>query len=335
MQINDFKTGLKLDQQPFLIKSSQVKVTKKQSQYIKLLLSDQSGQLNTNLWDATPQQIEKLTAGQIVVITGKISSYHDNLQIDIQNIALTDQYQISQLMPSAPEDYQQLKAELMQFYYQIKNPVWQLIVKTLLQKHEKAFLTWPAAVNVHHNFYHGLLFHTLSILRQLKHFSQQYPQLNAELMYAGAIIHDMGKTVELSGNLNTEYTTAGKLLGHISIIDGEINRIAQANNIPEDNQDLILLRHMVLSHHGKQEYGSPVEPQLLEAIVLHMADETDAQINTITKALHKTKPGEWTAKLWTQNNHQFLNYQEGDSHQVDWTISTKQTANRQKRIQKQ
>lgn len=277
-----------------------------------MLLMDKSGEITTNVWDVTDEQEQILTPGTVIKITGKISEFNHQQQIDIDTVTIDHDHQPEDLLLTAPEDYQKMKNDLMNYFYQIKNPVYQIIVKQLLKKHEAPFLTWPAAVTVHHNFYHGLLFHTLSILRQVNHLADQYPQLNRELMIAGAIIHDMGKTVELSGTFNTEYTTPGKLLGHIAIIDGEINRIAQTNNIPADNQSLVLLRHMVLSHHGKLEYGSPVEPQLLEAICLHMADETDANINTISQALNKTAPNDWSEKLWTQNNHQF--YKAGDNH---------------------
>ena len=304
MNVKDFTLNTSLNQQILLIKQADEKETKNHKTYLKMILCDSTGEISGNLWDTNAT--EELSAGHIIIVDGKITSYQDQLQIKFEKVMPSTSTDYQALLTTAPENYDQLKNELMTYYSQIDNPVYKLIVKTLLKKHEREFLTYPAAKSVHHNFYHGLLFHTVSMLRQITSYTNQYPQLNRELMYSAAIIHDMGKTIELSGILNTEYTTTGKLLGHISIIDGEINRIAQSANIPENNQNLILLRHMVLSHHGLLEYGSPVEPQLLEAKVLHLIDESDANINTITNQLNQTNSNEWTSKIWSQNNHQFL-----------------------------
>lgn len=304
MNVKDFTLNTSLNQQTLLIKQADEKETKNHKAYLKMILCDSTGEISGNLWDTNAT--EELSAGHIIIVDGKITSYQDQLQIKFEKVIPSTSTDYQALLPTAPENYDQLKNELMTYYSQINNPVYKLIVKTLLKKHEREFLTYPAAKSVHHNFYHGLLFHTVSMLRQITSYTNQYPQLNRELMYSAAIIHDMGKTIELSGILNTEYTTTGKLLGHISIIDGEINRIAQNANIPENNQNLLLLRHMVLSHHGLLEYGSPVEPQLLEAKVLHLIDESDANINTITNQLNQTNSNEWTSKIWSQNNHQFL-----------------------------
>lgn len=304
MNVKDFTLNTSLNQQTLLIKQADEKETKNHKAYLKMILCDSTGEISGNLWDTNAT--EELSAGHIIIVDGKITSYQDQLQIKFEKVMPSASTDYQALLPTAPENYDQLKNELMTYYSQIDNPVYKLIVKTLLKKHEREFLTYPAAKSVHHNFYHGLLFHTVSMLRQITSYTNQYPQLNRELMYSAAIIHDMGKTIELSGILNTEYTTTGKLLGHISIIDGEINRIAQNANIPENNQNLLLLRHMVLSHHGLLEYGSPVEPQLLEAKVLHLIDESDANINTITNQLNQTNSNEWTSKIWSQNNHQFL-----------------------------
>lgn len=317
MNVKDFNEGTTLTNQRLLILKSETKLTKKQKPYLKLDFADKTGDINGNLWDVTSEQINIFQAGTVISLNATVSSYQQQLQLEINQLTKSNDQRREDLLPSAPEDFNTLKQELAKYVLAIHNPVYQTIIQTLIHKHQHEFLRWPAAKSVHHNFYHGLLFHTISILRQLEHMANQYPKLDRELMYAGALIHDLGKTVELSGVLNTEYTTAGKLLGHISIIDGEINRIAEQNNIPETNHSLILLRHMVLSHHGLLQYGSPVEPQIIEAVALHQADTTDAQMNTITNKLNQTKPNEWTEKIWSQNNHQFLNHQsEGNNLEI-------------------
>ncbi|EPC85478.1 3'-5' exoribonuclease yhaM, partial [Lacticaseibacillus paracasei subsp. paracasei CNCM I-4649] len=134
----------------------------------------------------------------------------------------------------------------------------------------------------HHAFAGGLAFHTLSILRLAKSVVQQYSSLNKSLLYAGAILHDLGKTIELSGPISTDYTVEGNLIGHIVLIDEQIVLAAQQLKIDINAEDMLLLRHVVLAHHGLLEYGSPVRPELLEAQVLHDLDELDASINMMT-----------------------------------------------------
>lgn len=321
MKINEMTTGQNINQD-LLINSIDIKTTKKQTTYLAITFSDDTGTIDGNLWDATEKDQENYQPGMLVHAQGIISEFREQLQLDIQDLSdpqpLPNKEMINYL-PAAPESFDKMRDEFVQFTNHITNPVWHTIIFQILHEYQDKFFYYPAAKHIHHAVLHGLLFHTLSILRQEQHLAQQYPQLNAELMYAGAIIHDIGKTVELSGPLNTTYTTNGKLLGHISIMDGEICRIAEQKGIAQDNPDLILLRHMVLSHHGKLEYGSPVQPQLLEAVVLHHCDELDAAIYSITKALTETDNGKWSAKLWAQDNTSFLHYNtnEKDEHSYD------------------
>lgn len=306
--IKELKNNDTFNNQTFLIKNVESKITKTGNDFLKITFCDHSGELTGNLWDTTDEDTKTFTAGTIVNITGAITSYKDQLQVKIDNIQVNPQAKLADYLPSAPENQEELIHEFINYVNYVQNPIYKTIIHEILHTHQKAFFQYPAAKSVHHNFLNGLMFHTISILRQCNHLCDQYPQINRELLYSGAILHDIGKTVELSGVLNTEYTTNGKLLGHISIIDGEINRVAEKNNIPSDNPDLVLLRHMVLSHHGQLAYGSPIEPQLLEAAVLHHVDALDATINTISNNLSQTDKNQWTEKIWSQGNHQFYNH---------------------------
>ena len=150
-----------------------------------------------------------------------------------------------------------------------------------------------------------MAFHTLSILRLAKNVCDQYPGINRELLYAGALLHDMGKVIELSGPVATQYTTTGNLLGHISIVDGEIVACCQEVGLLPTNPQVVLLRHVILAHHGLREYGSPVEPELMEAEVLHRLDELDAAITEINGALEQTTPGEFSPRQFALGRRQF------------------------------
>ncbi len=174
-----------------------------------------------------------------------------------------------------------------------------------MQKHHEAFFTFPAAKTNHHAFAGGLSFHTLSILRLAKSVVEQYEGINAPLLYAGTILHDLGKTEELSGPVSTSYTVAGNLIGHISLVDGEIVAACQTLKLDSEQEDVLLLRHVVLAHHGMLEYGSPVTPHVLEAEILHRLDEMDASIMMIQGALAHTKPGEFSEKVFGLDKRNF------------------------------
>ena len=205
----------------------------------------------------------------------------------------------------APEAPNAMEEELNSFIFEITNANWNRIVRKLINDHKKAFFSYPAAKSNHHAFAGGLAFHTLSILRLAKNVTAQYSSLNKSLLYAGAILHDLGKTIELSGPISTDYTVSGNLIGHIVLIDEQIVLAAHQLKIDINAEDMLLLRHVVLAHHGLLEYGSPVRPQLLEAQVLHELDEMDASINMMTTAYQHVDPGAFTERLFGMDNRRF------------------------------
>ena len=173
----------------------------------------------------------------------------------------------------------------------------------MLKQHREAFLVYPAATKNHHDYVSGLLDHVVSMLRLGKAIAELYPSLNKDLLYAGIILHDVGKVVELSGPVGTVYTPAGNLLGHITIMVNEIAMAAKELGI--EGEEVVLLQHMVLSHHGKEEWGSPKRPMLKEAEILHYIDNIDAKMNMLNRALSKAEPGEFTERLFPLDNRQF------------------------------
>lgn len=306
-QINDFQEGDSLTVFA-LIKDAQVRVTKKGDNFLALTFGDQSGELSGNLWNVTDQQIQDLQPGVVVHLTGQRTSYQGRPQVNIESVRLANDDEPNQpdcYVERAPETENQIKTDLRPFVMAIKEPTWRQIVNHLLAKHGEDFFQSPAAKTNHHAFVGGLSYHTLSILRLAQSVIQQYPGINESLLYAGALLHDLGKTVELSGAVGTQYTTTGKLLGHISLIDGEICATCQELGIDYESETVVLLRHMVLSHHGLLEYGSPVRPALLEAEILHHLDELDASIMMMQSALGKVEPGEFTGRLFALDNRAF------------------------------
>jgi 3'-5' exoribonuclease len=179
------------------------------------------------------------------------------------------------------------------------------IVRYLLNKHHKEYFSAPAAKRLHHAYAGGLAYHTISMLRLAKIIVDQYESVDPSLLYGGLILHDLGKVKELSGPISTDYTLEGNLVGHIVIIAEEIGKACQALEIDEQEEDVLLLKHMVLSHHGQLEFGSPVRPRLLEAEILSAIDDLDASIFMIEDAVSRTEPGNYTERIFGLENRSF------------------------------
>lgn len=213
-------------------------------------------------------------------------------------------------IPAAPCSQEQLEGEINQYVKAITNPTWQRIVEFMLRQFHDAFFTYPAAKTNHHAFLGGLAYHTVSILRLAEAVGEQYPDVRRDLLYAGAILHDLGKTVELTGPVATQYTVAGNLLGHIVLIDERIVETCAALGIDQYSEDALLLRHMVIAHHGLLEYGSPERPALLEAEILHHLDDLDATIQMVNGALSQTEQGQFSARIFGLDNRRFYRPQQ-------------------------
>ncbi len=291
-----------------LIKSADVRVAKNGKKYLDFTFTDASGEMSGKFWDAGDADINRYQPGRVVRLGGKRENYQGTPQVRINALRLAnadEPHDPDDFMSSAPMKATEMEDEINQVVFEITNQVWNRIVRWLLAKHREAFFTYPAAKRNHHAFKGGLAFHTVSILRLAHSVAGQYETINAPLLYAGAILHDLGKVVELSGPVGTQYTVEGNLLGHISIVDGEIVTACNALKFDLDSEDVVLLRHMILAHHGLLEYGSPVRPRLLEAEVLHELDELDASIMMMNNALDKTSPGAFGERLFAMDGRSF------------------------------
>lgn len=301
---NDDEMGLFV-----LIKSAEKRVTKTGKDFIAMTFQDRSGEIRGNYWDAKEEDIANFKAGRVIYLNGKRETYKSAPQIKIMAMRLADGTEPSDptlYTEKAPVSISDLREEVSATLFEITNADWNRIVRALLKKYDAQFFAYPAAKTNHHAFEGGLAYHTVSILRLAKSVVKQYPQVDASLLYAGALLHDLGKTIELSGPISTTYTVAGNLLGHITLIDEEIVKIAQELKIDTNSENMLLLRHMIISHHGLKEYGSPVEPHMLEAVVLHALDDLDAQIQMVSGALKDTKPGEFSERIFGMDGRNFF-----------------------------
>ena len=303
----DYNDGEELDLVVY-IKNSQLRHTKNNKLYLALTFADGSGDIRGNYWDADQRDADSCSSGTIVELNGKREEYQGRPQIKIYSLRVVgpdEGYDLNQFVKSAPEKVDDMKEEINNYVFKILNPTWNRIVRYLLEKWGKRFYDYPAGKSNHHAVRGGLAYHTLSMLRDADGISRNYPQVNQSLLFAGCILHDMGKVLELSGPAATQYTAEGNLIGHLVLIDEQIMMAAQKLHLDLESEDLLLLRHMVLSHHGKFEYGSPKLPALLEAELLHRIDDLDATVYAVTNALQHTKPGNFTEPLMSQDGKRF------------------------------
>ena len=303
--ITKLQPGEQVDQY-LLIKEAKKGVTTVGKPFMSLILQDRSGDIEAKLWD-TNEEHENLYRAQVIVkVGGEIHDYRGKSQLRVKQIRPArdeEGVQISDLLPTSAVPKEQLFEELTQYFFQIQNPNISRITRNLTKKYQDQLLIYPAATKNHHDYASGLLDHVVSMLKLSEAICDLYPTLNRDLLYAGVILHDIGKVIELSGPVGTMYTVEGNLLGHISIMVNEIGQAA--NELKIEGEEVMLLQHLVLSHHGKEEWGSPKKPMIQEAEILHYIDNIDAKMNMLTRALDKTKPGEFTERLFPLDNRSF------------------------------
>ena len=289
----------------YLIKSAEVRQTRAGKDYIAFTFQDDSGEIEGKLWDAQPHNVAEYTAGKVVHMQGRREVYNNTPQVNQLVLRLprsgepNDPADFKEKPPVDPKD---LRDYLAQMIFKIENPVWQRVVRALYSKYDKEFYSYPAAKTNHHAFESGLAFHTATMVRLADAIGDIYPQLNKSLLFAGIMLHDLAKVIELSGPDDTEYTVRGNLIGHIALIDEEITKVLLELKINDSKEDVIVLRHVILSHHGLLEYGSPVRPRIMEAEILHMIDNLDAEMMMMTGALAKVGEGEMTSRIFAKEN---------------------------------
>ncbi|MEN2466697.1 3'-5' exoribonuclease YhaM [Ornithinibacillus sp. JPR2-1] len=274
--------------------------------FLTLVLRDATGEIEAKLWDVTGEDEALFVQEQIIRITGEINQFRGKPQMRINSIRLaqaTDGIQVADLLEKAPVEREELMTRLTEIIFEMQNSTIQRIVRAIIKKYQEPLSLYPAATRNHHEYVSGLAHHIVSMLKIARELCDLYPQVNKDLLYAGIILHDIGKLKELSGVVSTTYTLQGKLLGHIPMMVEEIGHIARELEV--DGEEVLILQHLVLSHHGKAEWGSPTPPLVREAELLHLIDLIDAKMNMLNRALDKVKPGEFTERLYAMDNRSF------------------------------
>lgn len=284
-------------------------ITNSGAPYLSLTLQDSSKSIDSKMWDVKPEMEKIIQTGKVFAFEMEINTYRGNLQGKILNVypvADTD-VDMSEFVSSSPISKDELRNTINSAVNSISNKNIAMIVTSLLKYYDADVFEYPAASKIHHNFVGGLATHTSGMVKLANALCDIYPQVNRDYLVGGAIIHDLGKIEELTSPVVTEYSTEGKLLGHISILDAKLLEVGKELKL-EDSEELLLLRHMVLSHHGELEFGSPIRPETIEAEMLSFIDNIDAKVNILDKALDEIKVGEFTSKIFALDNRVFYKH---------------------------
>jgi 3'-5' exoribonuclease len=286
----------------YMVKEPILRSTTKGDLYIAMFLCDRTGQLNGRMWQATEAVYNSLPKPGFVRIEGRSELYQNSLQIVVNNISVIDASKVSieDFLARTGKDTRQMFDEVKKIIGGIKNRQLTALTGEFLAdtKLMEKFCTAPGGMQIHHNYLGGLLEHTHNMLRVAVAILPLYPDVQAELVLTAIFIHDMGKTEELSYDMAFSYTDSGQLIGHIAKSYLLLNQKAAAlasKGTKIDEAILDALGHIILSHHGKYEFGSPKLPATPEAFMVNYIDDLDAKINQVTAAIDN-EPGDsnWT-----------------------------------------
>ena len=291
----------------YLIKDVNKGITTNGLNYLSFVLQDKSGIIDAKKWDVTAEDINKSEKGKIVRIDGEVTKFKDKLQIRIADIFEVDpkDNDLSSLLMLGSIEFNTLIEDFNYYKNSIKNDDCKAILDAVFKKYYSKFIDYPAAVRNHHEFYHGLLHHSVMMCKVAEQLSKLY-DCDYDLLISGCLLHDIGKVIEFSGYVAPSYTNEGNLLGHISIGMSIIKEISDELKITSEVP--LLLEHMILSHHGKLEYGSPVVPLTREALLLSMIDDLDAKMMVLDKAFSDIEEGSYTERIFALDNASYYKH---------------------------
>ena len=284
----------------FLVKDKILAMAKNGKPYMNLRLMDKSGDVEAKVWDNTELLDKQFEKDDFVNVRGKASVYMNKMQVVIAEITRVPEEQVvlADFLPESPRDGAEMRQELTDTVTALVNPHLRRLMDSFLA--DEAFMSLycqaPAAKGMHHVYLGGLLEHSLSLVKLVKNIVPLYSGINEDLLIVGALLHDVGKIYEMSFSRAIDYTDAGKLLGHITIgVELVAEKIHQVDGFPRELS--LLLKHMLLSHHGQYEYGSPKRPKTVEATILNYLDDLDSKINGIQTHIAKeaASTSRWSA----------------------------------------
>lgn len=303
--IKDFQDGERIIGQ-LLVTSATKGVTEKGMNYLNITFQDKSGSIEAKKWDASDEDLINLVPGTVVNVDGRINLYKGVNQMKINEVSRIEnisEVDLSNFQRVSPLPLEEMKSRLDKYLKSFKDEDVSKITNAVISHFYDKYITYPAAVKIHHEFGSGILHHSLAMADLAEDVAKRYPQVDRDILVAGALMHDIGKTIEYENPLMPVQTTEGKLCGHIAIMYAEFKKIVDELDIKSEVP--ILLEHMILAHHGKLEWGSPVQPATREAWLLSQIDLMDSHMMVLDKALEPVKEGEFTPRLWVMDDVSF------------------------------
>lgn len=297
--INALKEGDWVDE-TYLVVGKQVLIAKTGSVYLSVKLADRTGEVDGKIWDNAEEISRRFEREDFVRVKGVAASYQGSMQIKMRGLEKVDDASVdlANFLESSPRKIDDMVRDLSAAFSSVRNPFLRSLLESFLA--DKAFLELfkraPAAKTLHHNYLGGLLEHVVELIGLARDVGKHFPGVDHDLLIAGAFLHDIGKVRELSIRKSIEYTTEGRLIGHISL--GYEMLVEKVNAVPGFPGELtLLLKHIMLSHHGEYEFGSPKRPKIQEAIIVNYLDDLAAKINNFQATLKRenVQPGDWTA----------------------------------------
>jgi 3'-5' exoribonuclease len=297
-----------LEGQPLIVRQISKKVGQNNKEYYHLQLSHGIQNFDAKIWNGNQEIAQEITPGCIANVWGSVKDFKGNIQIHvsrIEKIQNPDKETIDSLTPAIEYNPEKLAQDIYAIIDTVKAPeLNQLLMDIFSSSNIKnSFYKKAAGAEIHHAYMGGLAEHTIEVARTVMHFCTQFPSINYDVAVTAALLHDIGKTAELSNFPENKYTTRGRLLGHI-FLGIEILKSAASNVEGLSGSTRIELEHCILSHHGTLETGSPVLPMTLEAIALHNADKASAEINGFYLAIQRDN----STNPWTDFNNTYKRY---------------------------
>jgi 3'-5' exoribonuclease len=304
----------------FMVKKLDVRTAKNNAPYLDIVLFDKYNEISAKLWDTAKVDVESLKGTLFLLVSGGVETYNGRLQLRLDSVCVANptNEELDKLIEQPPYPKEEMYDEIIMTLKSITNEDIRRLCLSLYEKHREGLLSMPAAKTFHHTMISGLLFHTYSMMKSAKLLLTVYTFLNRDLVLAGVALHDIGKVLELTttefGTVS-DYSKEGRLLGHLISGICEVEKEGWALGC--DEEVILLIKHMILSHHGLPEYGSPRVPLIAEAEMLHMLDMIDSKLYMFEKAISQTAEHEFSQKIYSLESREIYNHSfenpEGDN----------------------
>ena len=279
--------------------------TDKGLSYLNVTFQDKTGTIEGKKWDASESDLKLLAPGSVVMVDALVNLYKGQPQLKVVGIGRIDPEDVvmANLARVSPIPLEELKARLDKYLNSFKDKDVEKVTRAVIEHFYDRYVTFPGAVKVHHEFGSGIIHHSIFMADVADAIAKIYTQVDRDILVAGALLHDIGKTIEYENPIAPVQTAEGKLCGHIAIGYAEFRKVVDELDIKSEVP--LLLEHMILSHHGSLEFGSPVMPATREALLLSEIDMLDSRQMILDKALAAVNEGEFTQRLWMMDDTSF------------------------------